>query len=147
MVNKNRNKIKEQLIGEMITPVLILWQDILCIPLTGTVDSKRAQQIMEMILNKILTTESKIIILDILGVPFVDTAVANHLIKISRAAKLMGCDCIISGMSPAVAQTLVHLGIDMGDIITTTTLKDALVLSFNKLGYEVKVIKEIVKKR
>jgi len=59
----------------------------------------------------------------------------------------MGCDCIISGMSPAVAQTLVHLGIDMGDIITTTTLKDALVLSFNKLGYEVKVIKEIVKKR
>ena len=142
MVNKNRNKTKEQLIGEMITPVLILWQDILCIPLTGTVDSKRAQQIMEMILNKILTTESKVIILDILGVPFVDTAVANHLIKISRAAKLMGCDCIISGMSPAVAQTLVHLGIDMGDIITTTTLKDALVLSFNKLGYEIKAKKK-----
>jgi len=90
MVNENRNKTKEQLISEMTTPVLILWQDILCIPLTGTVDSKRAQQIMEMILNKILTTESKIIILDILGVPFVDTAVANHLIKISRAAKLMG---------------------------------------------------------
>ena len=118
------------------------WQDILCIPLTGTVDSKRAQQIMEMVLNKILTTESKVIILDILGVPFVDTAVANHLIKISRAAKLMGCDCIISGMSPAVAQTLVHLGIDMGDIITTTTLKDALVLSFNKLGYEIKAKKK-----
>jgi len=125
----------------MITPVLILWQDILCIPLTGAVDSKRAQQIMEMVLNKILTTESKVIIMDILGVPFVDTAVANHLIKISRAAKLMGCDCIISGMSPAVAQTLVHLGIDMGDIITTTTLKDALVLSFNKLGYEIKAKK------
>ena len=142
MVNKNRNKTEEQLIGEMITPVLILWQDILCIPLTGAVDSKRAQQIMEMVLNKILTTESKVIILDILGVPFVDTAVANHLIKISRAAKLMGCDCIISGMSPAVAQTLVRLGIDMGDIITTTTLKDALVLSFNKLGYEIKAKKK-----
>jgi len=141
MVNKNRNKTEEQLIGEMITPVLILWQDILCIPLTGAVDSKRAQQIMEMVLNKILTTESKVIIMDILGVPFVDTAVANHLIKIFRAAKLMGCDCIISGMSPAVAQTLVHLGIDMGDIITTTTLKDALVLSFNKLGYEIKAKK------
>ena len=142
MVKKNRNKTKEQLIGEIITPILILWQDILCIPLTGTVDSERAQQIMEMVLNKILTTESKVIILDILGVPFVDTAVANHLIKISLAAKLMGSDCIISGMSPAVAQTLVRLGIDMGDIITTTTLKDALVLSFNKLGYEIKAKKK-----
>jgi len=142
MVNENRKKTKEQLISEIATPVIILWQDILAIPIVGTVDSKRAQQIMEMILNKILTTESKVIILDILGVPFVDTAVANHLIKISRAAKLMGCDCIISGMSPAVAQTLVHLGIDMGDIITTTTLKDALVLSFNKLGYEIKAKKK-----
>jgi len=147
MLNENRNKTKEQLISEMITPILILWQNILCIPLTGMVDSKKAQQIMEITLNKISTTESKVIILDILGVPFVDTAVAKHLLKISRAAKLMGCDCIISGMSPAIAQTLINLGIDMGDIVTTTTLKDALVLSFNKLGYEVKMINETVKKR
>lgn len=147
MVNENRNKTKEQLISEIATPIIILWQDILAIPIIGTVDSKRAQQIMEAILNKIIATESKVIILDILGVPTVDTAVANHILKIARAAKLMGCDCIISGMSPAVAQTLVHLGIDVGDIITTTTLKDALVLAFGKLGYEVKVIKETVKKR
>jgi len=142
MVNENRNKTKEQLITEMTTPVIILWQNILCIPIAGTVDSKRAQQIMEITLNKILVTESKVIIMDILGVPFVDTAVANHFIRIGRAAKLMGCDCIISGMSPAIAQTLVHLGIDMGGIITTTTLKDALVLSFNKLGYEIKAKKK-----
>ncbi len=142
MVNENRKKTKEQLISEIATPVIILWQDILAIPIVGTVDSKRAQQIMEIILNKISTTESKVIILDILGVPFVDTAVADHLLKISRAAKLMGCDCVISGMSPAIAQTLVRLGIDVGDIITTTTLKDALVLSFNKLGYEIKAKKK-----
>jgi len=108
MVNENRKKTKEQLISEIATPVIILWQDILAIPIVGTVDSKRAQQIMEIILNKISTTESKVIILDILGVPFVDTAVADHLLKISRAAKLMGCDCVISGMSPAIAQTLVQ---------------------------------------
>jgi len=142
MVNENRKKTKEQLISEIATPVIILWQDILAIPIVGTVDSKRAQQITEVILNKILVTQSKIIILDISGVPFVDTAVANHLLKISRAAKLMGCDCVISGMSPAIAQTLVRLGIDVGDIITTTSLKDALVLSFNKLGYEIKAKKK-----
>ena len=142
MVNEKRNKTKEQFVNEMVIPVTTLWQDILCIPVVGIVDSKRAQQIMEAILNKILATESKIIILDILGVSTVDTAVANHILKIARAAKLMGCDCIISGMSPAVAQTLVHLGIDVGDIITTTTLKDALVLSFSKLGYEVKAVKK-----
>ncbi|RLE37556.1 hypothetical protein DRJ17_06310 [Candidatus Woesearchaeota archaeon] len=142
MVNENRKKTKEQLISEIATPVIILWQDILAIPIVGTVDSKRAQQITEVILNKILVTQSKVIILDISGVPFVDTAVANHLLKISRAAKLMGCDCVISGMSPAIAQTLVRLGIDVGDIITTTSLKDALVLSFNKLGYEIKAKKK-----
>jgi len=147
MVNENRNKTKEQLINEISTPVIVLWQDILAIPLIGTVDSKRAQQIMEVILNKILATESKIVILDILGVPTVDSAVASHLIKISQAAKLMGCECIISGISPAVAQTLVRLGIGLGDIITTTTMKDALDLSFNKLGYEVKMVKKAVKKQ
>ena len=147
MVNEKRNKAKEQFVNEMAIPVTTLWQDILCIPVVGIVDSKRAQQIMEAILNKILAIESKIAIMDISGVLTMDTAVANHIIKINIATTLMGCECIISGMSPAVAQTLVHLGIDVGDIITTTTLKDALVLAFDKLGYEVKVIKETVKKR
>jgi len=147
MVNENRNKTKEQLINEISTPVIVLWQDILAVPLIGTVDSKRAQLIMEVMLSKILETESKMIIFDISGVQTVDSAVANHFIKISRATNLMGCDCIISGISPAVAQTLVHLGIDLGNIITTTSLKDALDLSFNKLGYEVKMVKKAVKKQ
>jgi len=147
MVNENRNKTKEQLINEISTPVIVLWQDILAVPLIGTVDSKRAQLIMEVMLSKILETESKMIIFDISGVQTVDSAVANHFIKISRATNLMGCDCIISGISPAVAQTLVHLGIDLGNIITTTSLKNALDLSFNKLGYEVKMVKKAVKKQ
>ena len=131
----------------MSIPVSTLCQDILCIPVVGIVDSYISQQIMEAILNKILAIESKIAIMDISGVLTMDTAVANHIIKINIATKLMGCECIISGMSPAVAQTLVHLGIDVGNIITTTSLKDALVIAFNKLGYEIKIAKEAVKKR
>ena len=135
------------MMAEMSIPVMVLWENILMIPIIGSIDSKRAQLMMELILKKIMEIGSKTVIVDILGVPSMDTAVANHLLKIARAAKLMGCNCVISGMSPAVAQTLVHLGIDVGDIITTTTLKDALAFAFDKLGYEVKVIKETVKKR
>jgi len=145
MVNEKRNKTKEQFVSEMETPVIILWQDILAIPIVGTVDSKRAQQVMEVVLKKILETESKIAIMDISGVLTMDSAVANHIIKVTMATKLMGCECIISGMSPAVAQTLTRLGIEVGSIITTTSLKDALTIAFNKLGYEVKVVKKTVK--
>lgn len=131
---------------EILTPVNILWENILLITIFGVVDSKRAQQIMEGMLTKILDTEAKTIILDILGVATVDTAVANHFIKIVKATKLMGSDCIISGISPAIAQTLVSLGIDLGEVATTATLKDAVEIAFKMTGREVRDIKEITKK-
>jgi rsbT co-antagonist protein RsbR len=97
----------------------------------------RAQQMTDTMLNKIKETSSRVIILDIQGVAAVDTAVANHLIKITKATRLMGCQCIISGISPAVANTIVQLGIDMGDIKTNATLREALVDSFAMLDLEV----------
>ena len=101
------------------------------------VDSYRAQQMMDAMLNKLKETGSKIIILDIQGVASVDTAVANHLIKIAKATRLMGCQCIISGISPAVAQSLVHLGIDMGAILTNSDLQEALADAFHMLNFQV----------
>lgn len=138
---------KEKKKVELPTPVNILWKDILMISIFGVVDSKRAQEIMDTMLTKILETEAKTIILDILGVAIVDTAVANHLLKITKATKLMGSGCIISGISPAIAQTLVHLGIELGDVATTATLKNALELAFKMIGIEVKLIKEVAKKK
>ena len=101
------------------------------------VDSLRAQQIMSAMLTKITETSSKVIIMDIQGVAAVDTAVANHLIKITKATKLMGCRCIISGISPAVAETLVELGVDLGDVATNSTLADALHDAFDTLNYKI----------
>jgi anti-anti-sigma regulatory factor len=119
------------------TPITILWKSVLMLPIVGVVDTKRAQDIMERALIRIQEYEAKIVILDILGVPIVDSAVANHLIKISGAAKIMGCNCIITGISPSIAQALVHLGID---------LKDGVELAFGMLGLEVREKKEAVKK-
>ncbi len=129
-------KLREQsaAIREMSTPTIKLWEGILVLPIIGVIDSARAQFMMESILNKILTSASKVIILDIHGVATVDTAVANHLIKITRATRLMGCDCLLTGISPDVAQTIVHLGIDMNTINTTATLSDALAEAFRLLG-------------
>ncbi|MCI5209628.1 MAG: PAS domain S-box protein [Candidatus Electrothrix sp. ATG2] len=124
-------------IQEMSTPAIKLWQGVLVLPVVGVVDSRRAQQMMEAILNKITETSAKVIIMDIQGVAAVDTAVANHLIKITKATKLMGCQCILSGISSMVAQTLVHLGINLDNIHTTSTLQDALVDSFSILNYTV----------
>ncbi|PQO32986.1 protoglobin domain-containing protein [Blastopirellula marina] len=111
---------------QMSTPVTEVWNDILMLPIVGIIDSKRAQDIMTAVLHKISDTHSRSLILDISGVAVVDTAVANHLIKITKATRLMGCTCTISGVSPAIAQTIVELGINVGDIRTTATLKDAL---------------------
>lgn len=118
----------------MSTPVTAIWRDILLLPIVGVVDSKRCQEIMSSMLAKIGDTQSKVIILDISGVAVVDTAVANHMIKITRATRLMGCECTISGVSPAIAQTMVELGIDVGDIRTTATLRDALGAAFDDVG-------------
>lgn len=132
---------QEKALMKMTTPIMIVWENILLLPLVGILDSERTQMVMEMSLKKIADTESKIFILDILGVPAVDTAVANHILKIAKAAKLMGCDCILSGISPEVAQTMVQLGIDTGDINTLTTLKDALRFAFKMQELEVQKVK------
>lgn len=122
---------------EMSTPVTQLWSGLLLLPVVGLIDSKRAQDIMDNSLIKIAETHAQSFILDISGVGFVDTAVANHLIKITRATKLMGCECIISGLSPAVAETIVELGIDVGTIRTTANMKAALDIAFQRLNMEI----------
>lgn len=125
---------------EMSTPVTQIWNGILLLPLVGIIDSKRAQDIMNATLRKISETQARSFILDISGVAVVDTAVANHLIKITKATRLMGCESTISGVSPAIAQTIVDLGIDVGKIKTTANMKAALANAFEKLGLEIRAI-------
>ncbi len=121
---------------ELSTPITQLWNSILLLPLVGIIDSKRAQDIMSAMLDKISDTQSKVFILDISGISMVDTAVANYLIKITRATRLMGCYCVISGVSGAVAQTIVELGIKIDEVATTGTMKDALMVAFKRTGIE-----------
>jgi len=130
-----------ELIMEMSTPVMRLWDNILLLPIIGLVDSKRVQLIMETALKNILEYQAKIIVLDIQGVPAVDSAVANHIIKITRATKLMGCKCIVTGISPEISQALVNLGIDLGDIVTQPNLKEGVSDSLKSLGFQIKEIK------
>ena len=110
---------------------------ILALPMIGTLDSSRTQVVMESLLQRIVETESEIAILDITGVPTVDTLVAQHLIKTVTAARLMGADCIISGVRPQIAQTIVHLGVDLHDIVTKSTLADAFALALQRRGLKV----------
>ncbi len=134
---EKRLQTQSKTIRQMSTPTIKLWDGVLVLPVVGVVDSIRAQHMMESVLNRIAETYSKVIILDIHGVAAIDTAVANHLIKITKATKLMGCECILSGISPAVAQTIIQLGIDMTGINTKSTLSDALEEAFLILGLEV----------
>jgi len=122
---------------EMSTPVTSIWEGVLMLPIVGILDSKRAQDLMQTVLSKISQTRSKVIILDISGVAVVDTAVANHIIKITKASKLMGCGCIVSGLSPAIAQTIVELGIEVGSLRTTATLSDALATALTTAGLKI----------
>ena len=124
------------LIMEMSTPVMRLWDNILLLPVIGLVDSKRVQLIMETALQKILDYQAKVLIIDIQGVPAVDSAVANHLIKITKATRLMGCTCIVTGISPDISQALVNLGIDLGDILTQATLKDGVDTALKSTGLQ-----------
>jgi len=119
-------RTQSQILMQLSTPVTQLWEGILLLPLVGIVDSKRAQDIMSATLQKIASSQTKIFILDIAGVAVVDTAVANHFIKMTKATKLMGCRTIISGISPAIAQTIVELGIQIDEIMTTNSMQDAL---------------------
>jgi len=124
-------------ITEISTPVISVWDGILALPIIGTLDSSRTQVVMENLLQAIVDTESTIAILDISGVPAVDSLVAQHLIKTVSATRLMGAECIISGIRPEIAQTIVHLGIDLSNIITKATLASALKTSFAMLSIEV----------
>lgn len=121
---------------ELSTPVVKIWDQILTLPLIGTLDSARTQVVMENLLQEIVSTSSSVAIIDITGVPVVDTLVAQHLIKTVAAARLMGADCIISGIRPQIAQTMVHLGVVFGDIVTKATLADALRHAFAITGWK-----------
>ena len=125
---------QRQDILELSTPVIRLWDGILAVPLIGTLDSARTQTIMESLLQEIADTGFSIAIIDITGVPAVDTEVAQHLLKTVSAARLMGADCIVSGIRPQIAQTIVHLGVTLGDVPSKSTLADALAMALEKLG-------------
>lgn len=131
---------------ELSTPVVKLWEGILALPLIGTLDSARTQVVMESLLESIVQTNSRVAIIDITGVPTVDTVVAQHLLKAVTAARLMGADCIISGVRPQIAQTIVHLGINLLDVTTKATLSDALALAIKRSGLMV-VAREKKEKR
>jgi rsbT co-antagonist protein RsbR len=134
---KSREEViarQQQELLELSTPVVELWKGILALPLIGTLDSARTQVVMESLLQRIVETGSEIAIIDITGVPMVDTLVAQHLLKTVAAARLMGADCIISGIRPQIAQTIVHLGVDLADVVTKASLADALALALRRSG-------------
>ena len=132
-------KLREQqkVVMELSTPVIRIWERILVLPLIGTVDSSRAMQIMENILIRISETESAVVIIDITGVPIIDTLVASHLIKTVAAVKLLGADTIITGINPEVAQTLVHLGVDLKEITTKANLSKGIEAALDITGLTV----------
>lgn len=119
---------------ELSTPVVKLWEGILALPIIGTLDSARTQIVMESLLQKIVETGSEVAIIDITGVPTVDTLTAQHLLKTVTAARLMGADCMISGIRPQIAQTIVYLGIDLANITTKATLADAFLTALKRIG-------------
>jgi rsbT co-antagonist protein RsbR len=137
-------KGREEMIGrqqqellELSTPVVRIWDGVLALPLIGTLDSARTQVVMENLLQQIVDTGAAVAIIDITGVPTVDTLVAQHLLKTVAAARLMGADCIISGIRPQIAQTIVHLGVNLGDVLTKASLADALRIALQRTGFTV----------
>jgi rsbT co-antagonist protein RsbR len=120
---------------ELSTPVVKLWDRILALPMIGTLDSARTQVVMENLLQRIVETGAEVAIIDITGVPTVDTLVAQHLLKTVTAARLMGADCIISGIRPQIAQTIVHLGVELGDVVTKATMADAFAVALQRRGF------------
>ncbi|MFF5518358.1 STAS domain-containing protein [Streptomyces coeruleorubidus] len=127
---------REQL-NEVATPVIKLWESTVAVPLIGTLDSARSQVVMESLLDAIVAERARFAILDITGVPTVDSLVAQHLMKTVAAARLMGAECIVSGIRPAIAQTIVHLGIDLGTVLTRSSLEDALAYALSRQGVEI----------
>jgi rsbT co-antagonist protein RsbR len=128
---------QQQELLELSTPVVRLWENVLALPLIGTLDSGRTQVVMQNLLEAIVATRSDIAIIDITGVPTVDTLVAQHLLKTVAAARLMGADCIISGIRPQIAQTIIHLGVDLSEVITKATMADAFKVALERAGMAV----------
>src|SRR5437016_9418995 len=140
MYQRSREEIiarQQQEMLELSTPVVKLWDGILALPMIGTLDSARTQIVMETLLQKIVETGSGIAIIDITGVPTVDTLTAQHLLKTVAAARLMGAECIISGIRPQIAQTIVHLGVDLNAVTTKATLADAFAVALQRTGFAV----------
>ncbi|SFD18710.1 rsbT co-antagonist protein RsbR [Tropicimonas isoalkanivorans] len=127
---------------ELSTPVVELWDRVLTLPLIGTLDSARAQEVMENLLQTILERQAEVVILDITGVGTVDTQVAQHLLRAAAAVRLMGADCIISGISPMIAQTMVQLGIDVGTVKTRSSIRTALADALTAVGYRIETVKD-----
>ena len=137
MYQKSRESVilrQQEEMLELSTPVVKLWDGVLALPIIGTLDSSRTQTIMESLLERIVETGSELAIIDITGVPTVDTLTAQHLLKTVTAARLMGAECIISGIRPQIAQTIVHLGVELGDIITKASLADAFRIAMQRSG-------------
>jgi rsbT co-antagonist protein RsbR len=134
---------QQEQLAELSTPVVKLWEGILAIPLIGTLDSMRSQAATESLLDQIVKQQAKVAILDITGVTAVDTLVAQHLLKTAMAARLMGAECIISGIRPQIAQTMVQLGIDLGEVATRATLADAFAYALRTTGYRVEQRSEV----
>ncbi|MFP4518696.1 MAG: STAS domain-containing protein [Oceanicaulis sp.] len=140
---EQRERIIERQRAEVIelsSPVVELWKGVLAIPLIGALDSARAQEVMENLLEAIVERQAEIVIVDITGVRTVDTQVAQHLLRTAAAVRLMGAECIISGISPTIAQTMVQLGVDVGEVLTRSSIRDALIYGFNRLGYDVQTL-------
>jgi rsbT co-antagonist protein RsbR len=133
---------QQQEIAELSTPVVKLWEGVLALPLIGTLDSSRTQVVMENLLQTIVDQDAEIAIIDITGVPTVDTLVAQHLLKTVAAARLMGADCIISGIRPQIAQTMVHLGVEL-NVTSKASLSDALALALQRTGKTVVSVKSL----
>jgi rsbT co-antagonist protein RsbR len=137
---KTRNQViarQQEEMLELSTPVVQLWEGVLAVPLIGTLDSARTQVVMQNLLESIVSNEAEIAIIDITGVPTVDTLVAQHLLKTVAAARLMGADCIISGIRPQIAQTIIHLGVDLANVTTKATLADAFSVALRRSGMSV----------
>jgi rsbT co-antagonist protein RsbR len=140
MYQKSREEVirqQQQELLELSTPVVKLWEGILALPLIGTLDSERTQIVMENLLQSIVGTGAAIAIIDITGVPTVDTLVAQHLLKTVAAARLMGAECIISGIRPQIAATIVHLGVELNTVATKATLADAFALALKRTGQSI----------
>lgn len=133
---------QQQEMLELSTPVIKLWDGVLCLPMIGTLDSQRSQIVMENLLQSIADSGADVAIIDITGVPAVDTLTAQHLLKTISAARLMGAECILSGIRPQIAQTIVHLGIDLQKVQTKASLADALVLALHRRGFGVRPLRE-----